>query len=209
MKTALVFGAAGGLGRAITASLQAAGVRVLGIARDEGVLPGLEATSANLTVEREVAEACLWAAREASTVDLLVFAAGRMANATLAQTSPEALHGLWADNLLSAHLVTRHAAPLLGPEGHRVFLGAFVDKLSFPRLGAYAAAKAGLDAWVRVLIREERAVKTTLLRLPAVATGLWDHAPFPLPRGALAPVAVGEAVLRCWREGQAGVVDLA
>ncbi len=208
MKTALVFGAAGGLGRAITASLQAADVRVLGVARDEGSLAGLACTSADLTVEHEVAAACLWAAQEAGSVDLLVFAAGRMAHSPLAQTSPEALHRLWADNLLSAHLVNRHATPLLDPQGHRVFLGAYVDKLNFPQLGAYAAAKAGLDAWVRVLIREERALKTTLLRLPAVDTPLWTAAPFPLPRGALSPSRVGDEVVRCWREGNAGVVDL-
>ena len=208
MKTALVFGAAGGLGRAITASLQAAEVRVLGVARDETALAGLEVTSADLTVEHEVAAACLWAAREAGPVDLLVFAAGRMGNSLVAQTSAEALQRLWADNLLTAHLVNRHATPLLGSEGHRVFLGAFVDKLQFPKLGAYAAAKAGLDAWVRVLIREERAVKTTLLRLPAVDTALWKQAPFPLPKGALGPAAVGDEVLRCWREGKTGVVDL-
>lgn len=89
-----------------------------------------------------------------------------------------------------------------------MFLGAFVDKLHFPKLGGYAAAKAGLDAWVRVLIREERPVKTTLLRLPAVDTGLWAQAPFPLPSGALAPAAVGSEVLPCWVEGKVGVVDL-
>lgn len=209
MKTALVFGAAGGLGRAITASLISAEVRVLGVARDETTLSGLEATSADLTLEHDVAAACMWAAQEAGPVDLLVFAAGRMGHSPLAQTSAEALHRLWADNLLAAHLVNLHATPLLPPEGHRVFLGAYVDKLHFPQLGAYAAAKAGLDAWVRVLIREERALKTTLLRLPAVDTRLWAQAPFPLPRGALAPAAVGDEVVRCWREGKVGVVDLA
>jgi NAD(P)-dependent dehydrogenase (short-subunit alcohol dehydrogenase family) len=208
MKTALVFGAAGGLGRAITTALQAAEVRVLGVARDETALPGLEVTSADLTVEHEVASACMWAAQEAGSVDLLVFAAGRMGHSPLAQTSAEALHRLWADNLLAAHLINRHATALLAPQGHRVFLGAYVDKLQFPQLGAYAAAKAGLDAWVRVLIREERALKTTLLRLPAVDTALWKQAPFPLPKGALAPATVGDEVVRCWREGKTGVVDL-
>lgn len=209
MTTALVFGAAGGLGRAITTALKAADVRVLCVARDESVLTGLEATSADLTDENQVAAACLWAAREVGTIDLLVFAAGRMANAPLAETSAAALQHLWADNVLSAHLVTRHAAPLLTPTSHRVYLGAHVEKLQFPKLGAYAGAKAALDAWVRVLIREERPMKTTLLRLPAVDTGLWAHAPFPLPKGALTPAAVGDEVVRCWREGKAGVVDLA
>lgn len=209
MATALVVGAAGGVGHAIAVALQAAQVRVLAVARDETRLAGFEAFGADLGSEREVGEACLWAAREAGGVDLLVFAAGRMANGALAETTGEAMHRVWTDNLLAAHLVNRHATPLLNPQAHRIFLGAYVDKLQFAKLGAYAAAKAALDAWARVLIREERSIKTTLLRLPAVDTGLWAHAPFPLPRGALAPSAVAEEVVRCWREGKAGVVDLA
>lgn len=208
MTTALVVGAAGGLGRAITASLKAADVRVLCLTRDESTLSGLEATSADLTDEAQVAAACLWVAREAGSIDLLVFAAGRMENAPLADTSADALRKVWNDNVLSAHLVMRHATPLLAPGAHRVFLGAFVDALPFPKLGAYAGAKAALDAWARVLIREERSVKTTLLRLPAVDTPLWRHAPFPLPRGALSPSAVADEVVRVWREGKVGVVDV-
>ena len=91
MSTALVFGAAGGLGRAITAALKAADVRVLGVARDESVLSGLEATSADLTDDNQVAAACLWAAREAGAIHVLVFAVGRMANSPLVETSAAAL----------------------------------------------------------------------------------------------------------------------
>ncbi len=209
MPTAIVFGAAGGLGRAISASLGLAGVRVLGVARDESLLPGFEATSADLTDERQVEAACLWAAREAGSFDLLVFAAGRMVKGLLSETPGRVLQQSWADNVLSAHLVTRHAAPLLASSGHRFFLGAYVDKLNFPKLAAYAGAKAALDAWARVLIREERATKTTLLRLPAVDTPLWANAPFALPQGAHLPSVVGDEIVRCWREEKTGVVDLA
>jgi NAD(P)-dependent dehydrogenase (short-subunit alcohol dehydrogenase family) len=208
MTTALVFGAAGGTGRAICSALAAAEVRVLGIARDPSVLSGVEATSADLADENQVAAACLWAAREAGSIDVLVFAAGRMASAPLAESSAGDLQRLWADNVLSAHLAARHAAPLLAPTAHRIFLGAFVDKLAFPKLGAYASAKAALDGWARVLIREERSLKTTLLRLPAVDTLLWRQAPFPLPKGALSAAAVGDEVVRCWRESRVGVVDV-
>ena len=204
----MVLGAGGGLGRATVGVLQASGVRVLGVAREEARVAGVEAFSADLSNPSEVAEACLWAARESGGIDLLVFAAGRMANGRLADTSAVTMHRLWADNMLSAHLANQHATPLLNLDGHRIFLGAFTDTLQFAKLGAYAAAKAALDAWVRVLIREERGVKTTLLRLPAVDTGLWAQAPFPLPSGAIAPAAVGAEVLRCWQEGKTGVVDV-
>lgn len=208
MKTALVFGAAGGIGRGLTSALKQHDFRVLAVARDETTLDGVEATSADLADDAQVAAACLWAAQQGSPVDLLVFAAGRMGQGSLGETDGATFQRLWADNALAAQLVHRHATPLLAPEGHRVFLGAYVDKLNFPKLGAYAAAKAALDAWARVLIREERKVKTTLLRLPAVDTPLWKQAPFPLPKGALTPAQVADEVLACFREGKVGVVDV-
>ncbi len=208
MPTAVIFGAAGDLGRAISHTLKTKGFRVLGVARDENTLDGLEGTSADLARDSDVAAACLWVAQQAGTVDALVIASGEMFGATIADTSTDELHRVMANNFFAVQAVLRHASPLLSPSGHRLILGAFADKLTFPKLGAYAAAKAALDAWVRVLIREERQVKTTLLRLPAVDTRLWKKAPFPLPKGALTPQVVADSVARVLGEATTGVVDL-
>ncbi len=72
MTTALIFGAAGGIGRAVSTALQAAGTRVLGVCRDETRVKGIEAISADLSQDHQVAEACLWAALEAGSIDVLV-----------------------------------------------------------------------------------------------------------------------------------------
>jgi NAD(P)-dependent dehydrogenase (short-subunit alcohol dehydrogenase family) len=208
MKTALVFGAAGGIGRAIVQTLSQRDVRVLGVARDESRVEGATATSADLARESDVAAACLWAAQQAGQVDALVFAAGGMFSAPLASTSADELTRVFADNVFAAQHVLRHAAPLLHEGSHRVLLGAYPDKLHFPKLGAYAMAKAAFDAWARVLLKEERPVKTTLLRLPAVDTPFWKKAPFPLPKGALSASTVAEAVMAVLTEGKTGVVDL-
>jgi 3-oxoacyl-[acyl-carrier protein] reductase len=209
MKTALVFGAAGGIGRAVVQTFSQRDLRVLGVARDEARVEGAAAaTSADLSRESDVAAACLWAAQQGGPVDALVFAAGGMFSAPLATTSTDDLTRVFADNVFSAQLVLRHAAPLLHEGSHRVLLGAYPDKLFFPKLGAYAMAKAAFDAWARVLLKEERGVKTTLLRLPAVDTPFWKKAPFPLPKGALTATAVAEAVHAVVLEGKTGVVDL-
>lgn len=208
MTTTLVFGAAGGIGRAIVQLALERGDRVLAVARDEARVSHARATSADLSREAEVAAACLWAAQEVGTVDALVFAAGGLSSGPLGAVSSDDLTRAFADNVLAAHLVLRHAAPLLTPDSHRVLLGAYADRLQFPKLGAYAMAKAAFDAWARVLLKEERGVKTTLLRLPAVDTPLWAKAPFPLPKGALSPAAVAEAVHAVLAEGKTGVVDL-
>ena len=42
-----------------------------------------------------------------------------------------------------------------------------------------------------------------------VDTPLWLRAPFPLPKSALTAAAVGDEVVRVWREAKTGVVDLA
>jgi NAD(P)-dependent dehydrogenase (short-subunit alcohol dehydrogenase family) len=208
MKTALVFGAAGGIGRAVVQTFSQRDVRVLGVARDESRVEGALATSADLSRDSDVAAACLWAAQQVGQIDALVFAAGGMFSAPLASTSSDELQRVFADNVFAAQNVLRHATPLLHEGSHRVLLGAYPDKLHFPKLGAYAMAKAAFDAWARVLLKEERQVKTTLVRLPAVDTPFWKKAPFPLPKGALSATAVAEAVHGVVVEGKTGVVDL-
>jgi 3-oxoacyl-[acyl-carrier protein] reductase len=53
-----------------------------------------------------------------------------------------------------------------------------------PKLGAYAASKAALDAYVTVLAKEVRDRRVTNVRVGAVDTPLWRKAPFRLPKGA-------------------------
>ena len=61
MQTALIWGAAGGIGRALVDTLSENGWRVLGIARDVAALSDMdiEAYSAELSREADVAAAAL------------------------------------------------------------------------------------------------------------------------------------------------------
>lgn len=124
------------------------------------------------------------------------------------ETSAAEFSALMANNLNPVFFALTQVTPLLAPDAHRVVLGAYADRLAFPRLGPYAAAKAAVDALVRVALKEQRSLKTTMLRLPAIDTPLWKKAPFPLPKGALTAASVAESVVTAWREGKVGVVDL-
>lgn len=209
MTTALIFGA-GGIGAAVATAVAAEGHRVVLVSRTDTVAArlGVEGRVADMSNPNEVAELCLWAAREVGPIELMVCALGAMNGERLDRITPDQTSRVMADNFTSTHLAVTQATPLLSPTAHRFVCGAYLERLALPGLGAYAAAKAAVDAWARVLIKEERGIKTTLLRLPAVDTSLWRTAPFPLPKGAVPPSRVAEVVMSHWRDGTVGVVDV-
>jgi NAD(P)-dependent dehydrogenase (short-subunit alcohol dehydrogenase family) len=211
METALIWGAAGGIGGALAAALHRDGWQVLGVAREPAALSGLDVPvyAADLGREQDVAAAAYWAAQESGgEVALWVYAAGAMLGRPLADTSAAEWARLLAANITGAHYAVLHSLALVPPGGHMVFLGAYVERILLPKIGAYAAGKAALDAYVQVLAKELRDRRVTLVRAGAVETPLWDDAPFRLPRGAQAPSEVAAAILAAHRDGRRGVLEL-
>ena len=98
--------------------------------------------------------------------------------------------------------------PLLADDAHLVFIGAISERLRLPKLSAYAAAKAGLEAFAEVLRKEERTRKVTVIRPAAVATALWDKVPLKMPSDAIAPQRIAEAVVEAYVSGHSGSLDL-
>ncbi|PMP83437.1 MAG: short-chain dehydrogenase, partial [Roseiflexus castenholzii] len=190
MQTALIWGAAGGIGRALIEILSKNGWRVLGIARDATALSGTaaEVYSADLARDADMAAAALWAAQQSDgVVHLWVYAAGDMLGKPLADTTPAEWDRILSANVTGAHLAVTHSLALVPAGGHLVFIGAYVDRIMLPKLGAYAASKAALDAYVTVLGKEVRDRRITNVRVGAVDTPLWRKAPFRLPKGAHTP----------------------
>jgi NAD(P)-dependent dehydrogenase (short-subunit alcohol dehydrogenase family) len=210
MRTALIWGAAGGIGRALVERLAVLEWQVLAVARDDSGLarPDVESYAADLSREADVAAAALWAARQAEHVQLWVYAAGDMFGGALADTALADWERLFAANVRGAHLALHHSLPLIAAGGHIVFIGAYVDRITLPKLGAYAASKAALDAYATVLGKEIRDRRVTNVRVGAVDTPLWSKAPFRLPKGAAAPADVAEAIIAAHQSGQKGVLDL-
>jgi NAD(P)-dependent dehydrogenase (short-subunit alcohol dehydrogenase family) len=89
-----------------------------------------------------------------------------------------------------------------------VFIGAYSERLQLPGLAAYAAAKAGLEAFAVALSKEERRRRVTLVRPGAVDTPLWEKMPVRLPRSASTADEVAAKILHAHREGHSGVLDL-
>jgi NAD(P)-dependent dehydrogenase (short-subunit alcohol dehydrogenase family) len=206
----MVWGAGGGIGRALVSELKEDGWRVLALGRYTTELSGLTPYlfEANLADPGAVEQAVEAASQEVDQVDLWIYAAGDITASKVTDASPATWQRILDANLVGAYLTAHYSLPLLAKDAHLVFLGAISERLRLPRLSAYAAAKAGLEAFVEVLGKEERKRAITLVRPAAVDTRLWDKVPFKLPPGAMSPDEAAERILAAYHDGHRGVLDL-
>jgi len=209
-QNAMVWGAGGGIGRALVSQLSNEGWRVLALGRNTTGLA--EVTPDLFEVELSNAAAVEGAVGEAGgrvdQIDLWIYAAGDIAATKVAQATPESWQRILDANLTGAYLTVHHSLPLLAADASLIFLGAISERMRLPRLSAYAAAKAGLEAFVKVLAKEERRRRVTLVRPAAVDTPLWDKVPFSLPAGAMSPDEAAARILSAYRNGHRGQLDL-
>lgn len=210
MKTAMVWGASGGIGRALVSNLTADGWMVLAVARHPANLTDLtpHIIEADVADPTSVQEAVATATQKVTEVDLWIYAAGDITATKVADMPPDAWKRILDANLTGAYLTAHHSLPLLSPEAHLVFLGAVSERMRLPGLAAYAAAKTGLEAFAEVLRKEERKRRITVVRPSAVDTAIWQKVPFKLPPKAVKPETVAERILAAYDEGHRGVLDL-
>ncbi len=210
MKTAMVWGAAGGIGRAIVQELVRSDWRVLAIARAPVDLSGLtpHVFEADVSNPKQVEAAVFSAALEAQQIDLWVYAIGDILSQNVAKLLPAQWSRIVTSNLTGAYLATHHSLPLLAEDASLVYLGAVSERLRLPGLTAYAAAKAGLEAFAESLAKEERKKKITVVRPGAVNTSLWDKVPMKAPSDAPSPEKVAARILEACLNGHKGQLDL-
>lgn len=207
---ALIWGASGGIGQALVADLKRRDWRVFAAARDESRIP----PQADFTyrfdagVAHTVTGIPPLIAPETDGLDLMVYAAGALRSALLDTLTVDEAARVLSSNFTGAWLAAQASLPLMKAGGHMVFIGAYIDHLLLPKMGVYAAAKAALEPMVKVLARENRRLKFTLVRPGAVDTGFWVNAPFKLPKDAKPPQAVAEAILQHYHAGGSGDLNL-
>lgn len=209
-KIALIWGAAGGIGRALAHKLKDDGWQVIGVSREGDDLAGVAdyAYAADVADAFAVQRAMLAAGQEAGEAHLFVYAAGDIASEPAARMTPAAFRRILDANLLGAYNAVHHSLPLLTADAPLLFLGAVSERMRLPGLSAYAAAKAGLEAFAEALRKEERKRQVIVVRPGAVNTSFWRKVPFKMPGNALAPAAVAEKVIEAVNAGQQGVLDL-
>ena len=149
MKNAMIWGAAGGIGRAIAEQQAGEGWNVIAVTHrpTNHFSPAIHLVDANVADPYEIQLAVNAAGQIADEIDLWIYAAGDITSAKNADLTPEAWQRILDANLTGAFLTTHFSLPLLSDEAHLIYLGAISERLRLPGLGAYAAAKAGLEAF--------------------------------------------------------------
>lgn len=210
MPNALIWGASGGIGRALVTTLKHKNWQVFGVARHDEHIPD----NADLALHFDADDpfsfdtAIMSVAQKVESLDLIVYAAGSIRANTLEKLDLEDWNAVISANLTGAFLAATKSLQLLAKDGHLMLISAHVENIIFPRMGVYAAAKAGLETMFTILQKENRKRKLSIVRPPAVDTAFWEHAPFKLPDSAIQPEDVAQAILTHYETGNAGELTL-
>ena len=78
------------------------------------------------------------------------------------------------------------------------------ERLRLPGLSAYAASKAGLEAFAEALSKDERKKHIAVVWPGAVATVFWDKVPLCLPKDAVPPEKVAGKIYEVYLSGHIG-----
>ena len=176
MKSVLITGAGGGMGRAATEKFSAEGWRVFALDKrlceaDENIIP----IEADVTDEESVKKAFVSVYKHTDHLDAVVHFAGIYMLDSLAEMSDEAFRLILDVNLRGAFLINKIFLPLLG-RGSRILITtselAPLDPLPFT--GIYAVTKAALDKYAYSLAMELQllGISVSVLRAGAVGTDM-------------------------------------
>lgn len=180
VKSAIVTGASGGIGRVVAKRLARDGFAVTvnyagNPARAEEVVTELKAAGTHaIAVQADVASAAdvrrlFEQSLEAfGGIDVVVNAAGIMPLFPIAGGDVETFDKVIATNLRGSFLVLGQAAQHLSSGGRIIAFSSSVIAKSLPAYGGYIASKAGVEGLVRVLANELRGRNITV---NAVAPG--------------------------------------
>lgn len=210
MRTAVVWGAAGGIGRAVVERLMADGWTVGAVSRDADALPSLTPYryTADFSNAFSVQQAVTAMGQELGEIALFIYVAGDITSEPLVQMKPATWQRIMDANLTGAYLAAHYSLPLLTEDAALVFVGAISERLRLPGLTAYVAAKAGLEAMVEALRKEERRRRVILMRPASVNTDFWQKVPFRMPANALSPQVVAEKIMQAGLAANSGVIDV-
>ena len=210
MKTALIWGANGGIGRATTQLLLDNDWQVAAFSRQPEHLDGLATFSypAHFANATSVDQAAYAAALDTDEADLYVYAAGDIAQAKVGQIDSAEWQRIMDANLTGAMLTAQASLPLLKPDAHFFFLGAVTERLQLPSLSSYVAAKAALEAFAATFAKEQRKRKVTIVRPGAVDTAFWDKVALRKPKDAAQPAQIAQRILTAYNEGITGRLDI-
>ena len=154
-RTALVTGAARGLGKAIALRLARNGARVFVSGRDEAALRGVGGGTQPLVFDLDDEAACAAALEQVGGIDILVNNAGMRDRRALADLPRGAFSAMLETNLAAPFDLARRVAPGMIERGwgRIVNVTSIAGQIARGDV-AYTASKGGLDALTRALAAE-------------------------------------------------------
>ena len=189
-KTAIVTGAAGGIGTAIVRKLGADGYSVLGTGRDAGKLQALkdalgsavafEFLAADITADdapKAIVDAVI---AKFGRLDLLVNNAGSFNFGPVHATTDAMLDEVFAISLRAPFRLCREALVHMGKGASIVFIGSTWGLYGTPGGGAYSTVKAGQIGLMQTMAAEygPKGIRSNYIAPTVVKTGMtadfWD-----------------------------------
>ncbi|MDX2147608.1 MAG: SDR family oxidoreductase [Planctomycetota bacterium] len=188
-KTAIVTGAAKGMGRAIAQRLAADGAFVVvnyaGSVEEANVtVAGITsaggraiAAQADVSHSQSVVDLFSIAERAGGGVDILVNNAGRATRKPLAEFTDAEFDALTATNLRGTFLTLREAAKRMRENGRVVNISASFQGAPIPGYGPYAATKMAVEQLTAVAAKElgSRGITVNAVRPGPTRTDLFMH----------------------------------
>jgi NAD(P)-dependent dehydrogenase (short-subunit alcohol dehydrogenase family) len=208
MRTALVTGGSGGIGKGCGRKLCELGYDVVLVARREDPL---RAAAEELGARYVVADASdpdgfASAVGTLDTVDLVVHAAGALGGTYARKQTFEQWRQILSANLDSCFVVTSAVLPRMGPGSRLVFISSSASHEPMPARTAYSASKAGMNAFARALALEvdRDGIAVHIVTPGPVETEMLQDVPFEMYAIQISDVA--EAV--AWLDTVHPSVDL-
>ncbi|OBH52537.1 SDR family oxidoreductase [Mycobacterium sp. E2479] len=184
MRTALVTGGSGGIGKGCALKLVQRGYDVVLSARREAPL---RAAAAEIGARHVVADASdpdgfAAAISTLETIDLVVHAAGALGGTYARKQTFEQWQAIMSANLDSCFVVTSAVLPKMGAGSRLVFISSSAAHEPMPGRTAYSASKAGMNAFARALALEvdRDGISVHIVTPGPVATEMLQDVPFEM-----------------------------
>ncbi len=156
MRTALVTGGSGGIGKGCGRKLVELGYDVVLSARREGPLRAAaeEIGARHIAADASDPNGFSAAISTLETIDLVVHAAGTLGGTYARKQTFEQWQAIMSANLDSCFVVTAAVLPRMRAGSRLVFISSSAAHEPMPARTAYSASKAGMNAFARALALE-------------------------------------------------------